>query len=115
MVKSLVPDEKTVIGSRFVIPPRELDIYLPERRFAIEFDGLFWHSDVNSNITKTYHINKTEECLEKGIRLIHVFEDEWIEKRGIVESRIKNLLGIYDKTVFARKCEIKNVVSSEAI
>lgn len=113
-VRSLVPDEKMIVGSRLVIPPRELDIYLPSKKLAIEFDGLFWHSDVNDIITKAYHVGKTEACDEKGIRLIHVFEDEWIEKRRIVESRLKNLLGIYDKTVFARKCEVRDVTSREA-
>ena len=113
-VRSLVPDEKMIVGSRLVIPPRELDIYLPGKKFAIEFDGLFWHSDANDIITKAYHAGKTEACDEKGIRLIHVFEDEWIEKRCIVESRLKNLLGVYDKTVFARKCEVKDVTSREA-
>lgn len=114
MVRLLVPDEKIMVGSRLVIPPRELDIYLPGKKLAIEFDGLFWHSDANDIITKAYHVGKTEACDEKGIRLIHVFEDEWIEKRRIVESRLKNLLGVYDKTVFARKCEIKDVTLREA-
>lgn len=50
-------------------------------------------------------------CEARGIQLIHIFENEWEFKREIVESRIKNLLGIYDNTVFARKCEIKEIDS----
>ena len=114
MIKSFLLNEEIIIGSRNIIAPLELDIYIPEKKLAIEFDGLFWHSDANSNITKNYHLNKTELCEKQGIQLIHVFEDEWIEKRNIVKSRIKNLLGIYDKTIFARKCEIKEVDPKES-
>jgi hypothetical protein len=85
----------------------ELDIYIPEKKLAIEFDGLYWHND---NIVKpNYHLNKTELCEKQGIKLIHIFENEWLTKQDIVKSRLKNLLGIYDKTIFARKCQIKEV------
>lgn len=32
-------------NDRTVIAPRELDIYLPEKKLAIEFDGTYWHAD----------------------------------------------------------------------
>lgn len=83
-------------------------------KLAIEFNGLFWHCDANTGMTRNYHIRKTESRSEKNIRLIHIFEDEWCEKRKIVESRLKNLFGIHDKTVFARKCEVRNVSSNVA-
>lgn len=70
---------------------RELDIYLPSLKLAIEFDGLFWHSTKNDTPTN-YHLDKTNECKNKGIRLIHIFEDEWIYKREIVKSNILKLL-----------------------
>lgn len=70
---------------------RELDIYVPSLKLAIEFDGLFWHSSKNKT-PSNYHLNKTVECKEKGIKLIHIFEDEWIYKRDIVKSFILKLL-----------------------
>jgi hypothetical protein len=51
-------------------------------------------------------------CSKKGIQLIHIFEDEWINKQDIVKDRIKNILGIYDKKIFARKCVIKEIKPS---
>lgn len=87
----------------------ELDIYVPDMKLAFEFDGLYWHSE-----EKHEHLNKTESCEKQGIHLIHIFENEWDFKRKIVESRVKNLLRIYDKVVYARKCEVKEVPSKDS-
>ena len=48
-------------------------------------------------------------CEDKGYQLIHIFEDEWINQRQIIEDRIKSLLGIYDRKIYARKCEIREI------
>lgn len=100
-------------GCRKIIPPKELDIYIPIKKIAIEYDGLYWHS-IDGKEDRNYHLNKTEMCEEKDIQLIHIFENEWLYKQDIVKSRLKNLLGIYDATVFARKCEVREVTSQES-
>ena len=92
---------------------QEIDILLPDKRIAFEYDGVYWHSEACGK-SKDYHIKKTEDCAEKGIKLIHIFEDEWSEKKEICLSRIKNLLGVADKRVFARKCNVKTVDASAA-
>lgn len=95
-------------NSRDIIPPYEIDICVKDRNLAFEFDGLFWHNDeIHKN--RRYHLMKTEECERNGIQLIHVFEDEWRTKRNIVESRIRNLFGVYENTVYARKCSIEDI------
>jgi hypothetical protein len=94
-------------NSKKIINPLELDIFIPSHNIAFEFDGLYWHSELYKDIN--YHLNKTELCEEKGIKLIHIFEDEWIHKQDIVKSRIKNLLGLSECKIFARKCVIKEV------
>ena len=83
---------------------------MPHKKLAIEFDGLYWHSEETGK-NKNYHLNKTELCEKQEIQLIHIFENEWLTKQDIVKSRLKNLLGIYDKIVYSRKCEIKEVDS----
>lgn len=103
-IKSIT-DEKLETAVRSIITPYELDIYLPNKKIAIEFDGLYWHS----NNDKNYHLMKTDRCAELGIRLIHIFEDEWKFKRDIVKSRLKNLLGVESNKIYARKCVIKEV------
>ena len=96
-------------NSRDIIPPYELDIFISEKNIAIEFDGLYWHSEDKIE-DKNYHLNKTELCESKNIQLIHIFEDEWLFKKEIVKSRLKQILGIGDSIrIHARKCEIKEI------
>lgn len=99
-----------VENDRTIISPKELDIYLPEKHVAIEFDGLYWHSEEQGK-GEEYHLAKTEACEEKGIRLIHIFEDEWNQKQEIVKDRIRSILGIGQRRIFARKCVVKEIDS----
>jgi hypothetical protein len=59
-----------------------------------------------------YHLNKTEECIEKGIHLIHIYEDDWIYKKDIIKSRILNLLHKNRQNFYARKCYVKEITSN---
>lgn len=106
-IKSIYSSE-VIENDRNVIFPKELDIYIPQKKVAIEFDGLYFHS-TKFGKDKNYHLNKTLMCEEKGIRLIHVFEDEWLFERPIIESIISSSLGIYKQKIFARKCEVKEL------
>ena len=91
---------------------KEIDIFMPELNIGIEYDGLYWHNENYKD--STYHIDKTNECLEKGIRLIHIFEDEWRDKKNIVKSILSNICGKITNKIYARKCEIKEVPNKEA-
>jgi len=91
-------------NTKSVINPFEVDIFIPEFKLAIEFNGLYWHSELH--LENNYHIIKTKLCKEKDIRLIHIFEDEWDYKKDIVKSRIQHALNINTTKVFARKCEV---------
>jgi hypothetical protein len=102
---------QSIYNNRSLIKPNELDIYIPSRKIAIEMNGLRWHSELYKD--KNYHLNKTELCEKMGVRLIHVFEDEWLHKQDIVKSRLRNILGMTDKTFYARKCEIREVPTKE--
>lgn len=83
---------KILRNDRTILPShKELDIYAPDYGIAIEYDGLFWHNEQNKG--KNYHLNKTIECQENGIRLFHVFEDEWINKQDVWKSILSNAFG----------------------
>jgi hypothetical protein len=103
---------ETITSSMSIIKPNQIDIFVPSNNLAIEFDGLYWHSELHKD--KNYHLNKTELCEAKGIKLIHVFEDEWLFKQDIVKSRIKNILGLTGNKIFGRKCDIREVNSIES-
>lgn len=100
-----------VKNDRSVISPKELDIYIPSRNVAIEFNGLHYHNELF--VDKDYHLNKTIECENKNVRLIHIFEDEWLYKKDICKSIILSSCGIYERKIFARKCEIKELTTEE--
>ncbi len=78
---------------------------------AIEYNGLYWHSDDFKN--KNFHKNKTSRCSEVGVNLLHIFSSEWKSKKEIWESVIKNKLGL-SKKIYARKCIIKEVTPRDA-
>ena len=85
----------------------EIDIYLPELKIGFEFNGLYWHSELYRD--RWYHLNKTNYFQERGIRIIHIWEDDWVNKRSILESQIKNLLNKSENKIFARKCQIREI------
>lgn len=109
-IKSISQD--AVHNDRSMIKPFELDIYVPAKKLAFEYDGLYYHQYGAKD--KQYHLAKTEMCASRGVQLIHVFESDWKLKCGIVKSRIKNLLGRFDEIVYSRKCEVKAVSSKDS-
>lgn len=104
--------ENIIENDRKVLNGKEIDIYIPEKKVAIEFDGLYWHSE-NVGTNKNYHLEKTKLCKEKNIRLIHIFEDEWNNKESIVKSKIRYILRNNNEKekIYARKCNIKIIDS----
>lgn len=99
--------------TRRVIKPYELDIYIKDKNLAIEYDGIYWHSSgrkEDDKRFKNYHLKKTEMCEERGIQLLHIFENEWVcpVKREIWKSIIRHKLGL-SKRIYARNCVKRNI------
>ena len=94
-------------SNRKILNGTEIDILLTDYGIGIECDGIYWHCE--KFIDKKYHLNKTLLAHINGIRLIHIFEDEWKIKRPILESMFLNMLGKTENKIYARKCEIKEV------
>ena len=95
-----------ITNSKNIIPPMELDIYVPTLNLAIEFNGGYWHSERFKD--KNYHLHKYNLCKEKGIRLVSIWEWEYLKDRDKIENFIKNLI-LEKKKFFARKLNIKEV------
>jgi very-short-patch-repair endonuclease len=103
----------TIFNDKNILKPYELDIYIPDLKIAFEFNGLFWHNENNKE--NDYHLNKTEECEKQGIQLIHIWEDDWLNKQEIIKSMILNKLGKTLHKIYARKCEIKEINDNKLI
>lgn len=100
------------INVRNIIPPKELDIYIPSKKVAIEINGCYWHSDQEK--PKNYHIDKFKDCEEHGIQLIQIWEDWLINKPDIIQSILLTKLGECNDVVYARQCEIREVNSKDS-
>lgn len=107
-VKEILDDigVEYIENCRNVIHPMELDFYIPSKKIAIECNGIYWHSEKFKS--KDYHINKTKLCKEMGIRLVHIWEDEFYKKPEIIKSMFKNMFNL-TKKLHARKCIIKEL------
>ena len=92
----------------FKLKNKEIDIFIPKLKLGFEFNGLYWHSELHRS--NDYHYDKTEFFESNGIKLIHIYEDDWFYKKTIIKSRILNLLNKSEK-IYARKCEIKEIDS----
>lgn len=99
-------NDRTRLDSNLV-----LDIFVEDRSFGVEYNGLYWHSYVNKS--SSYHSNKTKAAEKKGITLYHVFEDEWRDKREIVKSMIESKLGLTKNKIGARECTIREMTTQE--
>jgi len=98
-------------GNRKVLKGYEIDIYVPELKIGFEYNGLYWHSDIRT--PKDYHLMKQECASEYGVSLVHIWEDDWADKKEIVKSRIAHLLGKTENIVYARDCVIKEIGINE--
>lgn len=84
---------------------KEVDFYISKFKFAIEFNGLYWHSTIIKSNNK-YHFLKRELCEQAGVQLLQISEDVWREKRSIIESIIKSKLNLFSNKIYARKTRI---------
>ena len=91
---------------------KELDIYLPKEKLAFEFNGLHWHTEKAKG--KRYHALKSEACERLGIRLIHIWEDDWTFRNQLVKSRIRSFLRTLDR-IDSKKCELSEIDRKEAL
>jgi hypothetical protein len=96
---------------------REIDIYIPSKKFGIELCGLFYHSTAGYNYSKTDHISKLNECESCGISLFTIFDDEMFDpvKRKIVLSKIKHRVIGSKYKIHARKCNVIVPSASDAV
>ena len=102
--------------NRKLLNGKEIDIYVPEKKIGIEYDGLRWHTEWLGKKPHYFHRDKTDECHKRGVCLMHIFEDEFISKKEIVMNKIAHVLGISGdcERVMGRKCVVKKIENTAA-
>jgi len=100
----IVKHDKTILNGK------EIDIFVPSLNLGVEYNGVRWHSEKFGR-DKYYHLKKLEDCASKGIRLVQIFEDEYLTKKDIVKDKLLRIFGISDwlTKMSARKCYIKEI------
>jgi len=102
-----------IIKDKNILNNKEIDIYFPDQKIGIEYNGLFWHSDRFKS--KTYHLDKTTLAESKGVQLLHIFDNEWNKKEDIVMSLIKSKFSIFTYNYDIKECEMKEINDIEEI
>ena len=103
-------------ANRQILIGKEIDMLIPTLKLGVEFDGLKWHTEFFGKKGHKYHLDKTVRCNEKGYGLIHIFEDEYVNCKEIVLSKLKHILKKdYDlPKVAGRKITVKEIKSNDA-
>jgi len=113
-LKTLLPEEKIITSDRTVLKGKELDFYIPEKNIAIEYNGLWWHSE-DAGKDRNYHYDKWRQCDDQGIQLINVWEDDWFNKKEIIQSMLAHKVGASPQArVYARKTEVLTLTAQQA-
>jgi G:T-mismatch repair DNA endonuclease (very short patch repair protein) len=101
-----------ICHNRDILGGKELDIFIPEIKLAIECNGTYWHSDLNGK-DRNYHLEKTLKSKKSGVDLFHLWEHEWTHKSDIIKSMMLSRLNKLNK-IHARKCDLRYVSSKDS-
>jgi len=96
-LKEKDPEGEWNINDRKLIYPQEVDIISYKRKIAIEYCGLYWHSEIHKS--KTYHLDKLHNVEKQGFRLYTIFESDDYEA-------VINFILPKTQTIGARECEV---------
>lgn len=102
-----------ITNDRTIIAPKELDFVLPKFNMAIELCGVYWHTERQYRIDKRYHANKQTLCDKQSIRLLTIFEDEWVANKQMILTKLLHILQLSDEVkVYGRQTKIVSDIST---
>ena len=94
-IRQLVPDANILLNDHSILGRMELDVLLPEYKLALECNGSYWHSETKGK-SKYYHLTKSNKCKSKNIKLLHIWEHEWLNYSDILKSIISKELNKFN-------------------
>lgn len=106
-----IRDRKVKIETKPYIKGFEIDIYIPELKLGIEFDGTYHHSfeymrkskrrfEWSDDDIKNYHEIKDTWFLTKGIKILHIKEKDWLENKQACIDKCLEFLGVKNGRLF---------------
>lgn len=119
IVELLPEGEDYLLNNRTVLEGKELDLYIPRLGIAFEYDGVHYHSEgrlaSKGYNPVRYHLQKTLKAQAKGVRVVHIFEDEWLEHPELVKDKIRAILKMpFAQRYYARQSEAREISAQEA-
>lgn len=102
--------------NRSILNGQELDIFIPSKNIAIEYNGNIWHTEQFGKKDRNYHMTKLNLCNENGIKLIQVCDDEYLSNKELILNKISHIVGCDENKpkVFARKTIVREIYKFEA-
>jgi very-short-patch-repair endonuclease len=97
-----------VQNDRTIIPPFEIDFYIPKQNLCIEINGIFWHSELMGK-HKHYHRQKTDLVAKAGFQLLHFWDYQFDKNPSLIKSMIKHKLNRSNIRVGARSTVIQQL------
>lgn len=97
-----------------ITKPKEIDIYIPELKIGIEYCGLYWHSEKINDAQENKHYLKMLRAKKEGIRLITIFENEWINRKNQVKGFLMSVFQKNEHRIYARNCEVLELTKEQA-
>lgn len=89
-----------------------LDIYIPSKNVAIEYNELDQHSE-DKGKHRMYHYNKYLACKQAGIKLLQIWEDSYKKNPKLIRRVIEHKLNVNPRKVFARKTRFEKISNAE--
>lgn len=103
---------KYMLGNNHESARFEIDIYIPDLKIGIEYNGTYFHSieGPNGKNRATYHYKKAKCAQELGISLIQVWEDQWQNNKDLIKSILAARLQVLKNNhIYARQCIVKEI------
>lgn len=106
-ISDLIGPEKVSTSNRSIVPPKELDIFIPSHNLAIEYCGEYWHSEQKKG--RLAHYDKWKACDQKNVQLITIFENSFKDRKDQYLQYIESKLQLSKLIVGARKCQVEEI------
>lgn len=94
-IEQLNADLTVIAHDKNILDGKEIDIYLPELKLGIEYNGSAYHATENGiyeDKDKYYHRDKFLLAKSKGIRLISIFDVDYERYKDEILNFIKDII-----------------------